>query len=126
MKSLFKAAMIAGPLLSAGSANAGMTVTPGLTVHNKCHQDVAVAVRYKASTGNWATTQFTTIRAGEQRNGVAYSNNSIFYYYAERNGGVWSGDHDVRVGQKVYAMKKKYLDLDDQRNRYYIGLTCNS
>jgi uncharacterized membrane protein len=126
MNNLATPAMIAGFFISTSSAYASLTVTPGLTIHNKCRQDIAVAVRYKASTGNWATAPFTTIRAGQQQNAVVSSNNSIFYYYAEGPSGRWSGDHNVRVGQKIYAMKEKRLELDRQRNRYYLGLTCNS
>ena len=126
MRSRSNAVVLAGFLLSSLPANASMSVTPGLTVHNKCHQDVALAVRYKASSGSWTTSPFTTIRGREQRNGVVYSNNSVFYYYAERNGGIWSGTHNVRIGQKIYPMKAKHLDYDRQRNRYYIGLTCNA
>jgi uncharacterized membrane protein len=109
MNSLVKASVLAVVVLSPASARASLTVTPGLTVHNKCGQHISVAVRYKASSGHWSTTPFTGISAREQKNGIAYSNNSIFHYYAEGAGRRWSGDHNVRVGQKLYPMRR----LDD-------------
>jgi hypothetical protein len=104
---------------------ASLTVTPGLTVHNKCRYDVSVAVRYK-DRGTWTTSPFTAIRAGQREERVVSSNNSVFYYYAEGGRVRWSGDHSVNVGSKIYPMKETRLTFDRQRNRYYLGLTCNS
>jgi hypothetical protein len=117
--------VIAGCLLAPASANATLTVTPGLTVHNKCPSDIVIAVRYKDSRGNWSTAPFTSIGARQRKERVVSSNNSIFYYYAESTSGVrWTGDHSVRVGAKTYPMKEKRLTFDRDRNRFLLGLTC--
>ena len=124
---LTKIAAIAGCLLPALTAHASMTVTPALAVTNACNTDIAIAVHYKANTG-WTTTSFVTIPANRTRERVASSGNSIFYYYAESLSGKirWSGDRNVRVEGKTYAMKEMTLDRDEDRNRYHLRLTCRN
>jgi uncharacterized membrane protein len=127
MTALPKAAAIAALLLTAAAADASLTVTPGLAVTNACSTEIAIAVRYKANTG-WSTTSFVSIPPGRTKERVASSSNSIFYYYAETTSGKvrWSGDRTVAVGGRDYPMKKTTLDLDDERNRYHLRLTCRS
>ena len=122
-------ALIAGFVLSVTPAWADLTVTPGLTVSNRCPKDVIIAVHYKDSRGNWTTTPFTSIRARGQKERVASSDNSVFYYYAESTTGSstrWSGDRETKVEGKTYPMKEKKLKLDRERNRYLLELTCNN
>ena len=129
MRHLVKAIVMAGFLIPPMSAGASQTVTPGLTVSNQCHKDIVIAVHYKNSRGNWNTTPFTNIRARTQKNAVASSDNSIFYYYAESTTGKptrWSGESNFKVEGKTYPMKKMRLDLDEKRNRYHLELTCNN
>ncbi len=119
--------MMAGFLLWAAPAGASLTVTPGLTVSNRCNKDIVIAVHYKDSRGNWTTTSFTSIRAGGKKERVASSDNSIFYYYAESTTGSptrWFGDRDTKVEGKTYPMKEKKLNLDRERNRFLLELTC--
>jgi uncharacterized membrane protein len=127
VNTIAKAAVIAGLLLPAASANASLTVTPGLTVTNSCNTDIAIAVHYKGSTG-WNTTSFVSIPARKTKERVVSSSNSIFYYYAESLSGKirWSGDRNVRVEGKTYAMKEMTLDRDEDRNRYHLRLTCRN
>ena len=82
VNAIVKAAVSAGLLSLAVSANATMRVNPGLTVTNACNEDIAIAVHYKGNTG-WSNTSFVSIPARKTRERVASSNNSIFYYYAE-------------------------------------------
>src|SRR5262245_42107145 len=122
-----RAVVMAGFLLWAAPAGASLTVTPGLTVSNRCNKDIVIAVYYKDSRGNWTTTSFTSIRAGGQKERVASSDNSIFYYYAESTTGSptrWSGDRDTKIEGKTYPMKEKKLNLDRERNRFLLELTC--
>ena len=109
--------------------DASLTVTPGLTVHNRCQKDIIIAVHYQDGRGKWTTTPFTSIRAGTQKNAVVSSDNTIFYYYAETTTGSptrWSGKKNFTVEGKTYPMKEKKLDLDRERNRFYLELTCNN
>jgi hypothetical protein len=127
MNRTWKAIVVAGLLLTPAGANAALTVTPGLTVHNQCAYDVTIAIRYKDSRGFWATAPFTSIRGRERKEAVISTDNSIIYYYAESSSGVrWSGDHNVNVGGKTYPMKEMRLTLNQDRNRYYLGLTCTN
>lgn len=127
MNTIAKAALITALLLPAVAANATQTITPGLTVTNACNADIAIAVHYKGNTG-WSTTSFVTIPAGRTKERVASSSNSIFYYYAETLSGKirWAGDSDFAVGGRAYPMKKTKLDRDEERNRYYLRLTCRN
>ena len=120
-----KVTVIAGLLFPALSANATLTVTPGLTVTNACNTDIAIAVHYKGNTG-WSTTRFVTIPANKTRERVASSDNSIFYYYAESLSGKirWAGDRNFAVEGKAYPMKQTDLNWDEDRNRYHLRLTC--
>jgi len=129
MNHIVKALVIAGFLIPPASAGASLTVTPGLTVHNRCHKDIIIAVHYKDSRGRWNTTPFTNIRARTQKEAVVSSDNSIFYYYAESTTGSptrWSGDKNFTVEGKTYPMKERKIDLDRERNRFYLELTCNN
>lgn len=124
---IITAVVMAAFVLWAAPAGASLTVTPGLTVSNRCNKDIVIAVHYKDSRGNWTTTSFTSIRAGGQKERVASSDNSIFYYYAESTTGSptrWSGDRDTKVEGKTYPMKEKKLNLDRDRNRFLLELTC--
>jgi uncharacterized membrane protein len=127
VNTIVKAAVIAGLLALVVSANASLTVTPGLTVTNACDTDIAIAVHYKGNTG-WSTTSFVSIPAKRTKERVVSSNNSIFYYYAESLSGKvrWSGDRNFAVEGKAYSMKKTSLDLDEDRNRYHLRLTCRN
>jgi uncharacterized membrane protein len=118
------AAAIAGGM-TAALALAALSVTPGLTVRNKCNQDIVIAVHYRAASG-WATTPFVSVAAGRSVDRVASSDNAIFYYYAESlsGGHKWAGDQNFRVDGKPYPMKKKELELDSQRNRFLLLLSC--
>jgi uncharacterized membrane protein len=120
-------AAIAACLLPTLTANATLTVTPGLAVTNACNTEIAIAVHYKANTG-WATTSFVSIPANRTKERVASSSNSIFYYYAESTSGKvrWSGDSNFPVEGKAYPMKKTQLEWDEDRNRYHLRLTCRS
>ena len=44
---VIKAVVMAGFLLWAAPAGASLTVTPGLTVSNRCNKDIVIAVHYK-------------------------------------------------------------------------------
>ena len=127
MNTILKAAVTAGLLFPAVSANATLTVNPGLTITNACNTDIAIALHYKGNTG-WSTTSFVSIPAKKTKERVVSSNNSIFYYYAESLSGKtrWSGDRNFTVEGKAYPMKKTTLDWDEQRNRYHLRLTCRS
>jgi len=126
MNGIAKGVMVAGLLLSPMGANAALTVVPGLTVHNQCPYDLIIAVHYQGSGGHWATAPFATIRGKERKDSVISTDNSIIYYYAESSSGVrWTGNHNFSVGGKTYPMKEARLNLDQERNRYYLGLTCN-
>lgn len=127
MNTIVKAAVIAGLLCPALSANATLTVTPGLTVTNACNTDIAIAVHYKGNTG-WSTTRFVSIPAKKTKERLASSNNSIFYYYAESLSGKirWAGDRTFTVEGKAYPMKRTQLSRDEERNRYHLRLTCGS
>lgn len=129
MNTIVNAAVIAGLFFPAVPVNATLTVNPGLTVRNKCGAGIAIAVHYKGNTG-WNTTSFVTIPAGIQKERVVSSNNSVFYYYAETLSGSpkvrWSGDNNWKVDGKLYPMKKTTLNLDTERNRYYLQLNCRS
>lgn len=128
-KVLAKTVVVAGFLLAVALAEASMTVTPGLTVRNRCDKNIIVAVYYKDSSGDWTTTSFTSIRAAGEQERVASSDNSIFYYYAESTTGSpsrWSGDRQTNVRGKTYPMKRTKLTLDQDRNRYVLELSCKS
>ena len=127
VNTIVKAAVMAGLLFPAVSANASMTVTPGLTVTNSCNTDIAIAVHYKGNTG-WSTTSFVSIPAKQTKERVVSSSNSIFYYYAESQSGKirWAGDRSFTVAGKAYPMKQTNLDRDEERNRYHLRLTCRS
>jgi uncharacterized membrane protein len=127
VNAIVKAAVSAGLLSLAVSANATMRVNPGLTVTNACNEDIAIAVHYKGNTG-WSTTSFVSIPARKTRERVASSNNSIFYYYAESLSGKirWTGDRKFPVEGKAYPMKKMTLDWEEDRNRYHLRLTCRN
>lgn len=127
MHTITRAVLVAGLLLPAVATHASLTVTPGLTVTNTCNTDIAIAVHYKAGTG-WSTTSFVSIPARKTKERVASSSNSIFYYYAESASGKyrWTGDKNFAVAGKVYPMKRTALDLDEDRNRYHLRLTCRS
>ena len=126
MNAHVKAAVVAGLLSAAASANATLTVTPGLTVTNACSTDIAIAVHYKSNTG-WSTTSFVSIPARQSKERVASSSNSIFYYYAETLSGKarWAGDRDFAVAGKTYPMRRTDLNFDEERNRYHLRLTCS-
>ena len=129
MHRIATALLCAGFLLSSAPARASLTVTPGLTVSNRCNRDITIAVYYKNSRGSWTATSFTNIRARGQKEAVASSNNSIFYYYAESTTGSpvrWTGNREVKVEGKNYSMKEARLNLDQERNRYLLELTCNN
>jgi uncharacterized membrane protein len=130
MTNVIKVAIAAGFLLAPAAAHASLTVTPSLTVENRCHKDIIVAVHYKGSRGNWDTTSFVRIPARSPKQAVAYSNNSIFYYYAESTTGSgktrWSGNRNTRVEGQIYPMKQVSLNFDRQRNRFYLGLNCKA
>jgi hypothetical protein len=129
MHRIAKAILIAAFLLSPAPASASLTVTPGLTVSNRCNRDIIIAVYYKDSRGNWASTSFTSIRARGQKEDVASSNNSIFYYYAESTTGSpirWAGNREVKVEGKSYSMIEARLNLDRERNRYFLELKCSN
>ena len=125
MKTTVKAAIVAGLSLLPITAHASMTVTPALTVKNACREDIMFAVHYK-DRSEWATTPFIRIAAGQQNDRVVSSDNSIFYYYAESATTRWAGNENKMVRGKMYPMRKKMLEFDAQRNRYYLALTCNS
>lgn len=127
MNTIVKASLIAGLLFPVLSANATMTVTPGLAVTNACNTDITIAVHYKGSTG-WNTTSFVNIPARKTKERVASSSNSIFYYYAESVSGKirWSGDRNFTVEGKAYPMKRMDLERDEDRNRYHLQLTCRN
>jgi uncharacterized membrane protein len=127
VNTIVKAAVIAGLLFPAVSANATLTVTPGLAVTNACHTDIAIAVHYKGNRG-WSTTSFVSIPAKKTKERIVSSDNSIFYYYAESLSGKirWAGDKNFPVEGKAYPMKKTTLDWDEERNRYHLRLTCRS
>ncbi len=127
MTNFAKAALIAFLLVPGVPAGASLTVTPGLTVQNKCPSDIMIAVYY-LNQKRWMTTPFINIPAHATKDNVAYSDNSVFYYYAESLSGkkvAWSGNRNQEVGGKIYPMKMKTLELDKDRNRYYLGLSCN-
>lgn len=129
MNHIVRIVLLAGVSLAPTSVGASFTVTPGLTVHNKCHKDIVIAVRYRDGGGTWRTTPFNSIPARARRSRVVSSDNSIFYYYAESTSGKpsrWTGDHNVRVEGKVYPMRRKELDLDRDDNRYSLELTCSN
>jgi uncharacterized membrane protein len=129
MNHIVTAIVIAGSLILPASANAGLTVTPGLTVNNLCHKDIIVAVHYKDSRGRWSTTPFTTIRARTQKNAVVSSDNGIFYFYAETTTDSpvrWTGERNITVQGKTYPMQEIKRNLDRQRNRYLLELTCDN
>ncbi len=115
-----------GLLLVAGPVAASLTVTPGLTVHNQCARDVAIAVHYKDIRGSWKTSGFTTVRARERRHRVVSSDNSVFYYYAEsRAGNRWTGSRHFKVDGKAYPMREARLAFDRGSNSFTLELTCN-
>ncbi len=125
MTLITRAALIGGLLLAAAPAHATLTVVPGLTVHNKCPWDLAIAVRYKDSRGNWATSGFTTVLGRQRKERVISSNNSVFYYYAENSrGGRWSGSRNVQVEGKTYLMKETRLSFNRNSNSFTLGLVC--
>lgn len=131
MKLLLKTAAMAALFLTfpaAPVAHASLTVTPGLTVANRCGKNIILAVRYKNSRGTWTTSSFVGINARNTKDNVVSTNNSIIYYYAESmdsaNKTRWSGDHKVTIDGTVYHMKRKELTLNTDQNRYRLNLTC--
>ena len=126
MNRIAKGMMVVGLLLSPMGANAALTVVPGLTVHNQCPYDIAIAVHYQTSGGQWATAPFATLRGKQRKDAVISTDNSIIYYYAESSSGVrWAGNHNFSVGGKTYPMREARLSLNQERNNYYLPLTCN-
>lgn len=126
MRHILRAAAIGGLVLAAAPAQATLTVVPGLTVHNRCPWDLAIAVRYKDFRGNWTTSGFTTVLARQRKERVISSDNSVFYYYAENSrGGRWSGNRKIRVEGKDYLMKETRLSLNRNSNSFTLGLICN-
>lgn len=131
MHRIAKAILIAAFLLAPAPAGASLTVNPGLTVSNRCNRDIIIAVYYKDSRGSWATTSFTSIRARGQKERVASLalDNPTFYYYAESTTGSpirWAGNREVKVEGESYSMKETRLNLDRDRNRYLLELTCSN
>lgn len=126
MNAMLRSMLFGAGLCAALCAQASLTVTPGLTVINVCGQEIAIAVRYKATSG-WTTTSFVNVRAGGSRDRVASTNNSIIYFYAQSLSGKhkWAGDVNHKVDGQVYGMKKKQLELDSERNRYVLSLSCS-
>ena len=127
MNHIAKAIVVVGLLIPPASAGASQTVTPGVTVNNRCHKDIIFAIHYKDGRGIWNTSPFISIPARTQKNAVVSSDNAIFYYYAESTTGSpsrWSGERNFKVEGKTYPMKKAELDLDRQRKRFYLELTC--
>lgn len=124
-RSLIRAVVVAGFLLPAIFVAADMTVTPGLTIKNACNEDIIIAVHYKDIRGSWRTTSFISIPAGQQKNAVVSSNNSVFYFYAKSttsNPITWEGDRNFNVDGKLYPMIEKTLDRDRELNRFYLRL----
>src|SRR5262245_64797118 len=78
MHRIATAVLCAGFLLPSAPARASLTVTPGLTVSNRCNRDITIAVHYKDRHGNWTTTSFTNIRARGQKETMAFS---IYYLF---------------------------------------------
>jgi hypothetical protein len=131
MHRIAKAILIAAFLLAPAPASASLTVNPGLTVSNQCNRDIIIAVYYKDSRGFWATTSFTSIPARKQKERVASLalGNPTFYYYAESTTGShirWTGNREVKVEGESYSMKETRLNLDRDRNRYLLELTCSN
>ncbi len=127
VRSILKAAALAACLQLPAIAFASQTVTPGLTVHNKCPKDIVIAVHYKDSRGNWTTSPFINIRARQTRRAVVSSPNRVFYYYAESTSGRpsrWTGDKNFKVDGKVYPMKERTLEREN--NQYTLSLTCTN
>jgi hypothetical protein len=125
MTHIIRAALFGGLMLAAAPAHAALTVVPGLTVHNKCPWDLAIAVRYKDVRGHWTTSGFTTVLARQRKERVISSDNSVFYYYAENSrGNRWSGNRNVQVEGKTYPMKETRLSFNRTRNSFTLGLIC--
>lgn len=126
-KAILTAALLAAALAPT-AADASLTVTPALTVVNKCPKSIVIAVRYKASSGNWETTNFIGMNGGDRKERIVSTSNSVIYYYAETmsetNRTVWSGDHNVTVEGKTYAMKRQELAFNAEHNRFVMSLTC--
>jgi hypothetical protein len=126
MTHITRAILISALVLAAAPAQASLTVVPGLTVHNKCPWDLAIAVRYKDVRGYWTTSGFTTVLARQRKERVISSDNSVFYYYAETSRGTrWSGDRNVQVEGKTYPMKQTRLTFNRNSNSFTLGLVCN-
>lgn len=126
MNAITRATLVAGFLLAPVTADASLTVTPGLTVVNTCPSDVIIAVHYKTSRGDWTTTSFVSIPARKRKNAVVSSPNRIFYIYAKTLSGKyrWSGKHKFKVDGKFYPMQKMTLSRNRDKNRYLIRLRC--
>jgi|KBSMisStaDraftv2_1062788.scaffolds.fasta_scaffold100925_4 hypothetical protein len=131
MRKLALAIAVSTPLgINVAPANATMTVTPALDVHNKCNRDIAIAVHYKdLQAGGWRNTPFVVIRANGYKDRIVSSDNSIFYYYAETvDGGpkvAWDGnERNETVQGRTVSMRMKQLTFDRDQNQYRLNLTC--
>lgn len=100
-------------------------------VTNNCRRSVRIAIRFRNRSGEWETQSWWQFSPGEgaylSSNGSRlFTNNRIFYYYAEVTSGSsysWSGD------DKYYNVDGRRLGFREKRgsgNTLRVSLSCNN
>ncbi|GAB4541261.1 MAG: hypothetical protein Tsb0014_33020 [Pleurocapsa sp.] len=95
-------------------------------VKNSCDRTVAIALRYLDTNNNWVSNGWWTIKPGKSTYlGKAFSNNSIFYFYAETakssNKIKWAGNENKVLNGRTLPMRK----ANDTEGDLNLNLTCD-
>lgn len=104
-------------------------------VENKCHVPFRIALRYKMISDEWKTVSWYTFSPDEfssldDDDRTVETDNAVFYYYAEAEGGrKWRG-RDDDDSARTYTIEgeryrfRKYSAKRDDDGDWRLALTC--
>lgn len=98
-----------------------------ISVYNKCHKEISLAIRYRNTSGDWVTKYWWNISPHESNylssdGGRLKTNSSILYYYARAGSMTWDGfDNTTVIDGEEYSMRKH----NDNSGDTNIVLSCD-